>query len=172
MFLHAFRLFWSFMSEARSYPISCLSRFTTQCICFRFQLLFQSLHSPWSDQFEPEPCAFWLFCSHCGICVHRMGHFDFRHCCLLVVLLDSPLLLSRDLVCILNLFGFRWFSLWIPDQIACFLLQYGHYFLLGLDFRYFWPEKWLDGFRFALFRIGWAEQQRPSRACWHWTPIG
>ena len=34
------------------------------------------------------------------------GHFDFRHCCLLVVLLDYPLLLSRDLVRILNLFGF------------------------------------------------------------------
>ena len=34
--------------------------FTHQCICFRFQLLFQSLHSPWSCQFEPEPCTFWL----------------------------------------------------------------------------------------------------------------
>ena len=34
--------------------------FTNQCLCFRFQLLFQSLHSPWSCQFEPEPCPFWL----------------------------------------------------------------------------------------------------------------
>ena len=35
-----------------------------------------------------------------------------------------------------------------------------------------WISVTSDQFRFALFRIGWAEQQRPSRACWHWTLIG
>ena len=105
-----------------------------------------------------------------GICVHGLGYFCLRHCCSWSFFWFSLFALSWSC----SHSQLIWISmiLTLNSRSNCLLFCSMGFTSLELDFRYFWLWEVVDGFRFALFRIGWAEQQRPSRACWHWTLIG